>query len=69
MKKLILQAIAVLSIGAAAQAQTDITSTMTAGQAAQIVRIAVPFPELKPLTALASALVDTAKCERDSSDR
>jgi len=29
-------------------AQTDITSTMTAGQAATVVRIAVPFPELAP---------------------
>lgn len=34
---------------AAAFAQTDITTTMSPDQAAQIVRIAVPFPELVPV--------------------
>lgn len=61
MKKLILQSLAALSITAAAFAQTDITSTMNASQAAQIVRIAVPFPELKPPAAPAPALVETNK--------
>jgi TolB protein len=49
------------SIGFAAQAQTDITTTMTPDQAAQVVRIAVPFPELKPPSSPAPALVDTGK--------
>jgi TolB protein len=61
MKRLLLQLAVVLSIGAAAQAQTDITTTMTPDQAAQIIRMAVPFPELKPPAAPAPALVDTVK--------
>ena len=61
MKKLILHSVTVLMLANAAFAQTDITSTMTAGEAAKIVRIAVPFPELKPPTAPAPALVDATK--------
>ncbi|HEX6642268.1 MAG TPA: hypothetical protein VF215_14205, partial [Thermoanaerobaculia bacterium] len=60
MKNLILHS-AIALLATTAFAQTDITSTMTAGDAAQIVRIAVPFPELKPPTAPASAMVDPAK--------
>jgi TolB protein len=59
MKNLILQsALALMAV--TAFAQTDITSTMNAGDAAQIVRMAVPFPELKPPAAPAPALVDPA---------
>lgn len=61
MKKLILQSVALLSICVAAHAQTDVTSTLTAGDAAQIVRLAVPFPELKPPASPAPALVDSGK--------
>jgi TolB protein len=39
-------------------AQTDITTTMTPDQAAQIVRIAVPFPDLSPAGAAAPSPVD-----------
>ena len=39
-------------------AQTDITTTMTPEQAAQVVRIAVPFPELNPPGAAAAQPVD-----------
>ena len=39
-------------------AQTDITTTMTPEQAAQVVRIAVPFPELNPPGAAATQPVD-----------
>jgi len=41
--------------------QTDITSTMSPEQAAQIVRIAVPFPELKPSTGPAPVAVPSEK--------
>ena len=51
MKRFLLQLTAALTIGVAAHAQTDITTTITPDQAAQIVRIAVPFPELKPPSA------------------
>ena len=61
MKKFVLTLSMAFSIGTAVHAQTDITSTMTPEQAAQIVRIAVPFPELKPPTSPAPALVDTGK--------
>src|SRR6202008_3984881 len=65
MKKPKLLSIALLSVAvlatARAHAQTIITSTMTPDQAAQIVRIAVPFPELKPPASPAPALVDTGK--------
>jgi len=37
-----------LLIPLTAHAQTDITSTMTREQAAQVMKIAMPFPELKP---------------------
>jgi TolB protein len=60
MKNLILHS-AIALMAMSAFAQTDITSTMTAGDAAQVVRIAVPFPELKPPTAPAEAMVDPAK--------
>jgi len=39
-------------------AQTDITSTMTGDQATQVVRIAVPFPQLTPPGAAATQPVD-----------
>jgi TolB protein len=61
MKRLFLQFSIAVSIGISAHAQTDITTTITPDQAAQIVRIAVPFPELKPPAAPAPALVDTGK--------
>jgi TolB protein len=61
MKRSLLQLTVALTIGVAAHAQTDITTTITRDQAAQIVRIAVPFPELKPPTSPAPALVDTGK--------
>ncbi|HYI09533.1 MAG TPA: hypothetical protein VEK57_10755 [Thermoanaerobaculia bacterium] len=65
MKKLNLTlALAVLALSAVAPAllaQTDITSTMTPEQAAQIIRIAVPFPELNPAGGLAPAPVDAAR--------
>ena len=44
-----------------ALAQTDITTTMTPEQAAQVVRVAVPFPELAPVNAAAPATVDREK--------
>jgi TolB protein len=46
-----------LLISAGLSAQTDITTTMTPEQAAQIVRMAVPFPELKPSAAPAPVVV------------
>ncbi|HEV7766459.1 MAG TPA: hypothetical protein VGQ76_15760, partial [Thermoanaerobaculia bacterium] len=65
MKKLILQSIVALSIATAMPpaiyAQTDVTQTMTQEQAAQIVRMAVPFPVLKPPSAPAPVLVDSEK--------
>ena len=42
-------------------AQTDITSTMTGDQATQVVRIAVPFPELNPPGAAAPQPVDATE--------
>jgi TolB protein len=52
-------ALALLLLAAASvAAQTDITSTMTGDQAAQVVRIAVPFPELNPPGAAAAQAVD-----------
>lgn len=60
MKK-ILQSIVALSIATAIHAQTDVTQTMTPEQAAQIVRMAVPFPVLKPPSAPAPVLVDSEK--------
>jgi len=50
--------IAFLVVTATATAQ-DITSTMSADQAAQVVRIAVPFPELRPIGAAATAPVNS----------
>jgi TolB protein len=47
-----------LLAAASVAAQTDITSTMTGDQAAQVVRIAVPFPELNPPGAAAAQAVD-----------
>ena len=41
----------------AAFAQTDITTTMTPEQAAQVIRIAVPFPQLNPVGAAAPSYV------------
>lgn len=40
-------------------AQTDITTTMSAGQATQVVRIAAPFPDLNPFGAAAPAPVSS----------
>lgn len=65
MKKPILQSVFVLStmllMASGAFAQTDITSTMTQGDAAKVIRMAVPFPELKPPAAPAEAMVDATK--------
>lgn len=61
MKRTILHSVAAMLITTAAFAQTVVTSTMKPEDAAQIVRIAVPFPELKPPSAPAPALVDTGK--------
>ncbi len=49
--------LALLLLPFTATAQTDITSTMTPEQAAQVIRIAVPFPELAPAGAPAPAPV------------
>lgn len=40
-------------------AQTDITTTMSANQATQVVRIAAPFPELNPVGAAAPSPVNS----------
>jgi TolB protein len=45
----------------AALAQTDITTTMTPEQAAQVIRLAVPFPELNPAGAAAPSPVPSDK--------
>jgi TolB protein len=52
--KVLLSAFAVI-LAASAHAQTDITTTMTPDQAAQVIRIAVPFPELAPAAGVAAA--------------
>jgi TolB protein len=44
-----------------ASAQTDITSTMTEGQAAQVIRLVVPFPTLTPVNAPAPSAVNSQK--------
>ena len=41
--------------------QTDITSTMSPEQAAQVIRIAMPFPELKPVAGPAPVAVPSEK--------
>ncbi|MDQ3282095.1 MAG: hypothetical protein M3Q69_11855 [Acidobacteriota bacterium] len=46
-----------LAIATVANAQTDITTTMTPEQAAQIIRFAIPFPELNPVGAAAPSPV------------
>jgi TolB protein len=64
MKNLILSTIALLAAISAAgtlQAQTDITTTMRSDQAAQVIRMAVPFPVLAPPNAAAPVPVDTEK--------
>jgi TolB protein len=61
MKRILLPLTVALAIGFAAHAQTDITTTINPDQAATIVRLAVPFPELKPVSAPAPALVDSGK--------
>jgi TolB protein len=61
MKNRILFAVLATAIAVTVSAQTTITTTMTPEQAAQIIRIAVPFPELKPPAAPAPALVDQEK--------
>ena len=48
-----------------ATAQTDITTTMTPDQAAQVIRMAVPFPELNPIGAPAPSPV-SAQTVRES---
>jgi TolB protein len=50
--------LAILLLSTTALAQTDITSTMTPEQAAQVVRIAVPFPDLRPVGAAATVPVN-----------
>ena len=54
-------ALALLFVATAVAAQTDITSTMTGDQATQVVRIAVPFPELNPPGAAAPQAVDATE--------
>jgi TolB protein len=64
MKNAILITIAIVAavFGASGiQAQTDITTTMRPDQAAQVVRLAVPFPTLAPLNAAAPVPVDSEK--------
>jgi TolB protein len=51
-------ALTLLLLATPLAAQTDITSTMTGDQATQVVRIAVPFPELNPPGAAAPQPVD-----------
>jgi TolB protein len=48
-----------LLVTAAAFAQTEVTTTIGAGSAAPVIRIAVPFPELAPSTGAATAPVNT----------
>ncbi|HEX8255061.1 MAG TPA: hypothetical protein VF846_18110, partial [Thermoanaerobaculia bacterium] len=55
MKKIVFAVL--LAVATTAVAQTDITTTMNAGQAAQVIRLAVPFPELTPVNAAAPAPV------------
>ncbi|MEO8379292.1 MAG: Tol-Pal system beta propeller repeat protein TolB [Acidobacteriota bacterium] len=50
--------LAVMTLATLASAQ-DITSTMSADQAAQVVRIAVPFPDLRPIGAPPAAPVNS----------
>lgn len=55
-----------LILGAAiADAQTTITTTMDPNQAAQVIRIAMPFPELTPFGAAAPAPVDSEVVRRE----
>jgi len=54
-------ALALLLFATTLAAQTDITSTMTGDQATQVVRIAVPFPELNPPGAAATTAVDASE--------
>lgn len=63
MRNLTLPAILLLSVPAFAQ--TDITTTMSPDQAAQVVRIAVPFPQLTPLGAPAPAPVNVEEVRRN----
>ncbi len=62
MRTFILSAVLLLSLPALAQ--TDITSTMSPDQAAQVVRIAVPFPQLTPVGAPAPGPVDAEEVRR-----
>jgi TolB protein len=57
----LLALLAALLLTLPAFAQTDITTTMSTEQAAQIVRIAVPFPELKPAAGPAPIAVSPDK--------
>jgi len=61
MKNLILHTVLALAIAHPLAAQTDVTTSMSAEDAAKIIRMAVPFPELKPPAAPAPALVDSEK--------
>jgi TolB protein len=62
MKRLIF----ILAFAMTALSQTEITSTMDPSQAAQVVRIAVPFPDLVPPNAgLAPQPVDSEQVRRD----
>lgn len=51
-------ALTLLLVATNLAAQTDITTTMQPGQAAPVVRIAVPFPELNPIGAAAPSPVN-----------
>jgi TolB protein len=58
MMKTLIKILTISLLASAALAQTHITSTMNATQAASIIRIAVPFPVLAPVGAAASAATD-----------
>ena len=47
------------------QAQTDITTTMTPGQAAQVIRIAVPFPALTPSSGASPGPVNAGEVRQE----
>ncbi len=53
----VLLALAATALPTTVYAQTDITSTMSPEQAAQVIRLAVPFPILAPVDAAATSTV------------
>src|SRR5204863_5108721 len=50
-----------LFLASAAFAQTEVTTTIGANQAAQIIRIVVPFPELAPSAGTATTPIDSGQ--------